>query len=379
MSNNKKSMLAIGLMSGTSLDGIDGAIVEIKPDFSCNFIEGHSINYSAQMQAKIKKLFSYRISPKFLCEMNFLIGEYFAKCAMELINKTKLNPDLIGSHGITLYHNPLNKNFENFSLKSTLQIGEGAVIAERTGITTICDFRVQDIAAGGEGAPLVPFADKILFGNSSINRAILNLGGIANVTVLSTNCDIFAFDTGPANMLIDGAMRKLFNKNFDKNGKIAKLGKINNNLLQKLMQNKYLYISPPKSTGREIFGEKYLEKILSTTNDTPENIIATLTMFTAKSIKQAFTDFIYPKSTIKEIILGGGGAYNKTLKENLSKEFEPETKIKTHEDYGISNKYKEAIAFALLAYCTFHNIPNNIKTATGAVKEVILGKIIRKV
>ena len=219
MSNNKKSMLAIGLMSGTSLDGIDGAIVEIKPDFSCNFIEGHSINYSAQMQAKIKKLFSYRISPKFLCEMNFLIGEYFAKCAMELINKTKLNPDLIGSHGITLYHNPLNKNFENFSLKSTLQIGEGAVIAERTGITTICDFRVQDIAAGGEGAPLVPFADKILFGNSSINRAILNLGGIANVTVLSTNCDIFAFDTGPANMLIDGAMRKLFNKNFDKNGK----------------------------------------------------------------------------------------------------------------------------------------------------------------
>ncbi len=374
-----KKMYVTGLMSGTSLDGIDAALVEILPDLSCKFIDGVSLDYSQDMQDKLKQLFLPQISPKFLCEMNVLIGEYFAKCALKLEEKTGIKPDLIGSHGITFFHNPTSEKFENMPLNSTIQIGEGAVIAERTGITTVCDFRVQDMAAGGQGAPLVPFADKIFFADENVNRAVLNLGGIANVTILSKNCKIFAFDTGPANMLIDAAMRKLFGKSFDKNGKVAKSGSVNIPMLRKLLSDKYFNITPPKSTGRELFGENYLDEILKEFSDTKENIIATLTMFTVKSIKNAFDKFIFPKTSIDEIILGGGGAYNSEIKRILQKEFAPRTIIKTHEDFGISNKFKEAMAFAILAYCTHENIPNNVKTATGAVKNLVLGKIIRKV
>jgi len=374
-----KPMYVIGLMSGTSLDGIDGALVKINPDLSCEFIDGVSLDYSVEMSKKLKLLFSENISPKFLCEMNFLIGEYFAKCALKLEEKTNIKPDLIGSHGVTFFHNPTSEKFENYSLNSTMQIGEAAIIAERTNVTTISDFRVQDMAAGGQGAPLVPFADKVFFSDKKLNRVILNLGGIANVTVLSNKCDIFAFDTGPANMLIDYAMRKFFNKPFDKDASIAKQGKLNEQLLSMLLDNNYFQISPPKSTGRELFGEAYLDNILKNINDTPENIVATLTHFTVKSIKQAFDDFILPKTNVDEIVLGGGGAYNPEIKRLMEQEFSYNIKIKSHEDFGISNKFKEAMAFALLAYCTYNNIPNNVKTATGAVKNVILGKIIRNI
>ena len=365
-------------MSGTSLDGVDAALVEIKPDLSCRFVDGISLDYSAKMQKRLKLLFEQMVSPKFLCEMNVLIGEYFAKAANLLREKTGIKPDLIGSHGVTFYHNPTNETFENFSLNSTLQIGDGNIIAQKTGITTVCDFRPADMAAGGQGAPLVPFADKIFFYDENIPRVILNLGGIANVTVLSKNCDIFAFDTGAANMLIDGAMRRLFDIPFDKDGNIARSGKTNIELLNKLMNIPYLKLEPPKSTGRELFGEKLLDEIIQNTNDLKENIITTLSVYTAKSIKDAFVKFIFPKTDIKEIIVGGGGAYNKYLLELLKAEFEPAVLIKTHEDFGISNKFKEAIAFALLAYTSFYNIPNNVKTATGAVKSVVLGKIIRR-
>ncbi|MCR4881654.1 MAG: anhydro-N-acetylmuramic acid kinase [bacterium] len=373
-----EKLLAAGLMSGTSLDGIDAALVEITPDLSCKFIGGVSLNYSEKMQQKLKSLFAPTISPKLLCEMNVLIGEYFAKAALLLEEKTGLKPDLIGSHGVTFYHNPTNEKFENLSLNSTFQIGEGAVIADRTGITTVCDFRPADMAAQGQGAPLVPFADKIFFYNKNIPRVILNLGGIANVTVLSDKCEVFAFDTGAANMLIDGAMRKLYNTTFDKDGEIARSGKVNESLLSKLMANPYLKKQPPKTTGRELFGETLLDEIINNTNDKPENIISTLTTYTVKSVKDAFDKFIYPATDIKELIIGGGGAYNKYMTELFRQEFEPKTQIKSHEDFGISNKYKEAIAFALLAYTSYYNIPNNIKTATGAVKDVVLGKIIRK-
>ncbi len=179
-------------------------------------------------------------------------------------------------------------------------------------------------------------------------------------------------------MLIDGAMRRLFDIPFDKDGNIARSGKTNIELLNKLMNIPYLKLEPPKSTGRELFGEKLLDEIIQNTNDLKENIITTLSVYTAKSIKDAFVKFIFPKTDIKEIIVGGGGAYNKYLLELLKAEFEPAVLIKTHEDFGISNKFKEAIAFALLAYTSFYNIPNNVKTATGAVKSVVLGKIIRR-
>lgn len=372
-----EKLFVIGLMSGTSLDGIDAALVEISPDLSCKFIDGVSLDYSKEMQNKLHSLFASSVSPAFLCEMNVLIGEYFARAAKLLIEKTAVEPDLIGSHGVTFYHNPTKNSFENMSLNSTMQIGEGAIIAQRTGVTTVCDFRPQDMAASGEGAPLVPFADKVFFYDENIPRVVLNLGGIANVTVLSKNCDIFAFDTGPANMLLDAAMKRLFELPYDNGGEIARSGKINEVLLSQLMENSYFEKLPPKSTGRELFGSEFLTRILAC-GDTKENIIATLTAFTVKSIKDAFNRFIYPKTTVNELVLGGGGAYNLYMKELLIKEFEPLTVVKTHENFGISNKYKEAIAFALLAYTSYFNIPNNIKTATGAVNDVVLGKIIRK-
>ena len=291
-------MHVVGLMSGTSLDGIDAALVEISSDLKCKFVAGCSLDYSDGMRKKIRQLFEPMISPKFLCEMNFLLGEYFAQAAEKLYTMTGIKPDLIGSHGVTFYHNPINEKFEGLPLKSTMQLGEGAIIAERTGITTVCDFRPQDIAAGGEGAPLVPFADRVFFFDPNICRVILNLGGIANVTVLSSQCDVFAFDTGPANMLIDAAMRKFFNKDFDKNGEIAKSGKVNMDLLSILLQEPYLQLTPPKSTGRELFGYEYLNKILSLADDTPKNIVATLTAFTVKSIKLAFDKFIFPQTPI---------------------------------------------------------------------------------
>lgn len=374
-----EKMYVTGLMSGTSLDGIDAALVEIQPDLTCKFIAGESLDYSPEMVKKLKSLFRDEISPKFLCEMNFLIGEYFAKCALNLQEKTGIKPDLIGSHGVTFYHNPTKETFENLSLNSTMQIGEGAVIAERTGINTICDFRVQDMAACGQGAPLIPFVDNIFFRDEKINRVVLNLGGIANVTVLSKACDILAFDTGPANMLIDYAMRKFFNKPFDMDGKISQQGNLNQELLNTLVDNDYFNLVPPKSTGRELFGEKYLDDILLKINDSPENIVKTLTVFTVKSIKDAFDKFIFPKTSVDEIIIGGGGAYNPEIVKLMEQEFSPNTLIKTHEDFGISNKFKEAMGFALLAYCSYYNIPNNVKTATSAVRNIVMGKFIRKV
>ena len=374
-----EKLFVTGLMSGTSLDGIDAALVEIKPDLSCKFIDGVSLDYSQEMQKKIKELFQPTISPRFLTEMNVLIGEYFAKCALKLEEKTGIRADLIASHGLTFYHNPTDETFEGMPLKSTMQIGEGAVIAQRTGVTTVYDFRPQDIAAGGQGAPLVPFADEIFFRKKGINRAVLNLGGIANATILSDNWDLFAFDLGPANMLLDIAMKHFYDLPFDKDGNVARSGQVNEKLLEKLLDDEYFNIAPPKSTGRENFGEEFFKENIEKFDDTPENIISTLTSFTIKSIKDGFDRFIFPKTSVEEIILGGGGAYNIYLKELLQKEFAQTLLIKTHEDFGISNKFKEAIAFALLGYCTYFGIPNNKKTATGAVENVILGKIIRKV
>ena len=371
-------MIIIGLMSGTSVDGIDACIVEVFPDFSFNVKESLVWIYPEKIRQEIFQIIENKASVEEICGMNFVIGECFARAALEVMKKVGLSAgdiDLIGSHGQTVFHKPFDEFTEGFNRKSTLQIGEAAIIAEKTGITTVSDFRPADIAAGGQGAPLVCFADEIIFRDSAKTRAVQNIGGMANVTVVSPDMETFAFDTGPGNVMIDYCVKKFFNQDFDKDGKIAFQGKVDENWLDFLMKEEYFSISPPKTTGRELFSSEYIENALKNAPESPYDIVCTATAFTAKSIFDAYKGFIFPKVRIDEVILGGGGAYNPVLARMLEKYFGDDAKILRHEDFGISSKYKEAVAFAFLAYAAFNKIPNNVPSCTGAGKRKILGKI----
>jgi len=355
------------MMSGTSLDGIDALAVKIFNDLSFEIINSHSCEYDADLKNGLYLAANNNASTADICALNFDAGKAFADCAAELMNKagfSKADVDFISSHGQTVWHIPGN---------STLQIGDISVISELTGIMTIGDFRPKDIAAGGQGAPLVPFADEIIFKHEK-RSGILNLGGIANITVLSPDNDTFAFDIGPANMLIDYYVRKFFDKPYDQNGELAAKGSVNEKWLKILLNEKFYSEKPPKSTGRELFSEKYAEKMLESAPPNPHDIIATATALTAKTVRDAYDNFIKPVTSLDELILGGGGAYNLTLRRMLQEQF-PDLKISTHEDYNIDNKFKEALAFAYLGYMTYHKKCNNLPTCTGATHPVIMGKI----
>ena len=360
----------IGLMSGTSCDSVDAAYCIVNPDLSCELIEGLNYNYPQLIRDKIFKAFDNKLAIDELCGLNFEIGECFAKAANLLIKKHG-KPDFISSHGQTLYHYPKEDFEEGLSLKSTLQIGESSVISAKTGCMTISNFREADIAHGGQGAPLVCFADKHWFKNS----AIQNIGGISNVTVISDNCLPLGFDTGCGNIMIDYCMNKFYNLPYDKDGEIASSGQISENWLSCLLEDEYYFDPPPKTTGREHFSPKYIENILKIAPEKKEDIIATLTALSAKTIAQAYERFVYPNAHINQVIVGGGGAYNKYMMKLLRKYLPSRIELKTHEDYGISNNFKEAMAFALLGYCTYYRIPNNVPSCTGANSAVVMGKI----
>lgn len=372
----KKFKTIISMMSGTSLDSIDACLLNIYDDLTFEIIDSYSLNYPKEVREKLFNLANNNGDVKDVCYMNFVVGELFAKTANSLINKAKIKKEdinFISSHGQTIFHIPSNIDLGGITTKSTLQIGDISVIAHKTGILTVGDFRTKDMAANGQGAPLVPFADKILFGTDK-NRLIQNIGGISNVTVLSKECDIFAFDNGVGNMLIDYFMQKLYNQPYDKNGEIASTGKIDNNWLNQLLKEPYYSKLPPKTTGRELFNNNYAEEIYKTAPNKKEDIISTITALTAKTITDSYKKFILPKTSIDEVVLGGGGAYNKTLIKYM-KEYMPELTIKTHEDFGIPNKLKEAIAFAYLGYFTLNKEPNNVPSCTGADMPVVMGKI----
>lgn len=361
----------IGLMSGTSCDSVDAAYCIVKPDLSCELIKGINYDYPPVIRQKIFRAFNNELSVEELCQLNFEVGECFANASNILIDEFG-KPDMISSHGQTIYHYPQEEYEEGLSLKSTMQIGESSVIAAKTGCMTVSNFRESDIAHGGQGAPLVCFADKHWFKNS----AVQNIGGISNVTVVSDECLPFGFDTGCGNIMIDYCMKKFYDKPYDKDGEIAQSGNICENWLSCLLEDEYYFETPPKTTGREYFSPKYIESILKIAPQEPEDIIATLTALTAKTIALSYERFVYPCAHIDNVIVGGGGAYNKFMMKMLRKYLPQRLEIKTHEDYGISNNYKEAMAFALLGYCTYYKIPNNVPSCTGADKSVVLGKIV---
>ena len=372
--NELKDKKIIALMSGTSCDSIDAGLCIVHPDLSCELIQGINYKYPEHIRAKIFQLFTGNASVKDICQMNFAIGHCFADACKVLISEHG-KPDFISSHGQTVYHFPFNEKLDGISLKSTLQIGESSVIAKETGCLTISNFREADIAYGGEGAPLVCFADEKWFKKYGKNVAVQNIGGISNVTVISHSHPTFGFDTGLGNIMIDYCMQKFYNKPYDKDGEIAKSGNISSSWLDCLLQDEYYFKNPPKTTGREYFSPQYIENALRFAPENPADIIATVTALTAKTIAQAYERFIYPDIDIEEVILGGGGAYNPQLVKYLRQYLPADVKLKTHEDYGISNNFKEVMAFALLGYCCYYGIPNNLPECTGASKRVILGKM----
>jgi anhydro-N-acetylmuramic acid kinase len=376
-------MKVIGLMSGTSADGVDAAVVEINgrpPNLTAGLLSFTFVPFDPEQREAIFSLFEPATSKvDRICQFNFAIGNWFAEAAIQAIGDAGLQPSevaLIGSHGQTIYH-----AVGQDAIKSTLQVGEAAVIARRTGITTVADFRVADVAAGGQGAPLVSYVDWLLLRHPTRVRAVQNIGGIANVTYLPPvehPGDVMAFDTGPGNMLIDYAVFRSTrgDQSYDKGGRLADSGTLDGTLLADLMQHPFLNQAPPKTTGREQFGVALGTDIWEQAKGRgvpDEGIVATLTAFTAASIVDAYQRHL-PKMP-DEIILGGGGADNPALVAMLRQRLAP-IPVTTHEDVGISSNAKEAMAFAILAYETIHNRPGNLPFCTGAQAAVVLGKIV---
>jgi anhydro-N-acetylmuramic acid kinase len=377
----------VGLMSGTSADGIDAVVAEIAA--SGRQLRARVLSHThhpipSRLRRHILHVCLHGTVAE-ICELNFALGEHFARAALAAIRRARLKSrDIaaIGSHGQTIHHLP------NARTPSTLQIGEPAVIAERTGITTVADFRVRDMAAGGQGAPLVPYADWALFRDRTRPRIIQNIGGIGNLTFLPPRAaldDVIAFDTGPGNMVIDAVVTALTHgqQTFDRDGRLAARGTVSESLLAEWKVHPFLRRRPPKTTGREEFGGLFVDRILASAQRLrlrAEDLVATATSLTAATIADAYRRFVFPKLKAAElgrlqIILGGGGARNPTLRCMLARQIGV-GELLTHEDFGIANAAKEALAFAILAHETLLGKPGNVPTATGARRSVVLGKIV---
>lgn len=372
---------AVGLMSGTSLDGIDGALVKIQGVGVSTKLE--LLNFiNERFPENIKEEISNcclkeKSNVELICSLNFKLGYLFSQVVKKLCKDANFPQDkldFIGCHGQTIYHIPRGNGEV---AKSTLQIGEPAVITYETGVTVVSNFRTMDMAAGGQGAPLVPYTEYLLY-KCKKNRVLQNIGGIGNVTVIPANCslqEVYAFDTGPGNMVIDEVVRNLKGLPYDRDGNFAKDGIVNQGLLEELLAMPYINMEPPKTTGRELFGKEFTKKILSRNkNILPVDFVATVTAFTAHSIVKNYRKFIFPKVKIEEVIVGGGGSYNKTLI-SMIRQLLPECKVMIQEDLGYSSDAKEAIAFAILANETLNGIEGNIIGATGAKERVVLGNI----
>jgi anhydro-N-acetylmuramic acid kinase len=390
MTKRKNSMLVMGMMSGTSADGIDVALARISgrpPRLSLKLDGHHHVAFPAPLRKAILSLANG--SPTTAAEisqLNFLLGEEFARAAISACKSWRVplrRISLIGSHGQTIYHQGTSSPFLNYPrLSSTLQIGEPSIIAERTSVTTIGDFRLADMAAGGQGAPLVPFVDYLLYRHPKRNRAALNIGGIANVTVIPAHAkpeNVFAFDTGPGNMIVDALVEKFTHgrSHYDKDSQMALRGRLLPKLLTELMENPYLRRQAPKTAGREQFGQSCAQKILSWAKQRrakPEDLVRTATIFTSLSIANAFQQFILPRVRIDELIVSGGGARNPLMMVYLSAILG--FPITFSGELGIKPEAKEALAFAVLAYESYHGRANNLPSATGANHPAVLGKLV---
>ncbi|MBX9687813.1 MAG: anhydro-N-acetylmuramic acid kinase [Candidatus Obscuribacterales bacterium] len=387
-------LTVIGLNSGTSMDGIDAAAFRISPEsgsmgslgrpkLSIEMLGYTLYEFEAALKKKMKSILSSgEARLEDICRLDAALGEEFAQAVRQLLRSFGTKPiqvDLIGSHGQTIWHAPSRKYFAGINCANTMQLGQAAIIAERSGIPVISDFRVQDMAAGGQGAPLLSFADEVLFGERGRGIGILNIGGIANITAIDQNGKaIIAFDTGPGNMIADRIAEKLFNLDFDQDGARAERGKVDENWIQDLLRLPYFSEPIPKTTGRELFGIHFADELIDKAlkeGKSPEDLIACLSAFTAAAIADQYERFILPRLKIEKLVLGGGGAENKFIVSELEKRWPSKVELSKHEDYGISSKFKESLLFALLAYTCYFRIPNNVPICTGAQRAVCMGKL----
>jgi anhydro-N-acetylmuramic acid kinase len=385
--NSKKKKFVIGLMTGTSVDSVDVSLIEIRGNWLDTKIKlvGFA-EYSLPKGLKeiiLKNSNSGTSDVSEISQLNFLLAQIYNDAINSLLEKIdfpKNKVDLIGSHGQTIHHLPEKVNLFGYNVSSTLQIGDPSVLAKLSGIITIGDFRVGDVALGGQGAPLIPYFDFLLFHSANKNRALLNIGGISNFTILKKNCrqnEVLAFDTGPGNMLIDSLMKYFFKKEFDYNGETASSGKINKALFNTLIsKDNFIEKNPPKSTGRELYGFSFIADLIKEFKKVkPEDWINTVSKFTAYAIYRNYEKFIKKNIRLDELIISGGGAKNNFIYNCLSEYFGEQVEVKIIDEIGISADAKESICFAVLANETVHGNPTNIPLTTGADKPTVLGKI----
>ncbi len=369
-------------MSGTSLDGIDVALCKIKGtglDTDIKLVKFGTYDYTADVLSDIKKALDITTSDcRLLCSLNFKLGKAYANAVLKLCAAANIPMNeisFIANHGQTIYH---QNDDENTFVRSSLQLGDAATIAYDCKTTVVSNFRCADIAAGGQGAPLVPYVDYILYSNPTKSRALHNVGGIANTTILPKGAsidEIIAFDSGPGNMMMDRAVQVLFDMKYDENGDIASQGSLIKSMLDELMDNDYFAKLPPKSTGRELFGVEYTDSIISKyKNHSPEDIVHTFTVFTIESIVDEYKRFVLDVYNLDEILFTGGGAYNTFLINGIREKLS-NISVNVFEDIGESSDAKEAIAFAVLGNETLHRTFNNAPSATGAKNKVVLGQV----
>jgi anhydro-N-acetylmuramic acid kinase len=377
-------VIVAGVMSGTSADGIEVALVEISGrgfKAQLRLLHHEHVGFPAKVRQEILSVMNASASVADLARLNFLLGELYAGAVLKAQRQSGKRAELIGCHGQTIYHQGDASKFLGSKVATTWQTGEGAVIAARAGVPAITDFRVADMAAGGKGAPLVPFLDYLLYHDKKVGRIVQNIGGIANLTAIPAGAPpkkIVAFDTGPGNMVIDALAQELFGKAMDVDGSFAAQGQIDESLLRWGMTAPFFKQPPPKTAGREEFGREFVREFLRRAKSlAKQDVIATATALTARSISNAIQQFISRgKRKYGDYFVSGGGTRNRTLMAMLKIDLAPiGLRIRVTDDVGLPSEAKEAVAFALLAYQTWHHEPSNIPSATGARRPAILGKI----
>jgi anhydro-N-acetylmuramic acid kinase len=392
-----KPMIVAGVMSGTSADGINVALVRIADSrlsagrgkahgrHSIHLIGQSEYRYPSKVRAAVlEAMNATRASVADLARLDSLLGLLYADAVLATQRRFRTKVDLVGCHGQTLYHQGIPQRFLGKQITTTWQTGEAAWIAGRVGVPVVSDFRPADMAAGGKGAPLVPYLDYLWFRDERVGSIVQNIGGIANLTAIPAGASsdrVLAFDTGPGNMVIDAVTQRLFKRAFDNVGRIAATGKVIEPVLSRLLAHPFFRAKPPKTAGREEFGRDFVREFVRLCGRArKQDVVATATALTARSIADAIDRFVLrtgkKKGSFQELILSGGGAKNATLVAMLRERLAPSgIVVRFSDELGLPSQAKEAIAFAVLAYETWHRRPSNIPSATGAKRPAILGKI----
>ncbi|MGC2109583.1 MAG: anhydro-N-acetylmuramic acid kinase [Candidatus Korobacteraceae bacterium] len=382
-------MIVAGVMSGTSADGINVSLVRIQGRGFRSRLEllaHYEFPYPAEVRrAVLAAMNAGAASVADLSRLNFTLGELYAGAVRTAQRRARLECELVGCHGQTIYHQGSARPYLGRRIACTWQTGEAAIIAAKIGVPVVSDFRPADMAAGGKGAPLVPFLDYVLYRHRRYGRIVQNLGGIGNLTAIPPRAQpeqVIAFDTGPGNMVIDAVTEHLFHKPFDRNGRLAARGEPIERVLRDLLRHLFFRQKPPKTAGREQFGREFVREFLRLCRRADENdIVATATALTSRSIGIAVRKFVLPlledeTARFREFVVSGGGTKNATLMRMIREDLAPlKMRVRTSDDFGLPSEAKEATAFALLAYQTWRRLPSNVPSATGAERPAILGKV----